>query len=55
MIVWAFVLLMIAISLLSGDFARVTEDFFTNHAVAILLVALGMLYWTLQRNKKSNK
>jgi len=52
MIVWIVILLIITLSLISGEFAKVAEDFFVNHALAILLVALGLLYWWFIRNKR---
>ena len=45
MIIWILIMMIIALSLISGEFAQITEDFLSNHAVTILLVALGMLYW----------
>ena len=54
MIIWIVVLIVIAISMLSGDFAGVTEDFFTQHALVILLAALGMLCWAIYQKKKSD-
>jgi len=45
MIIWILILMIIAFSLLSGEFAENTQEFFLDHALAILLVSLGLLYW----------
>ena len=52
MLIWITILIVIALSLLSGEFARTTEDFIMNHALSILLVALGMLYWLYIKRKR---
>ena len=52
MIIWVVILIIIALSILSGEFAKATEEFFLDHAISILLVALGMLYWEYIRNKR---
>ncbi len=50
--VWVVILVIIAFSLLSGDFAETTTDFFLNHSLTILLVALGMLYWWYKTDRR---
>ncbi len=52
MIVWVTILIIIALSIFSGRFARTTEDFFLNHTIMILLVAIGLLYWYYNRYKQ---
>ncbi|MCD6594505.1 hypothetical protein J7L68_02365 [bacterium] len=52
MIIWAIILIIISLSLISGEFADTTVDFFINHAVVILLVAMGLLYVEYIKNKK---
>jgi hypothetical protein len=46
------ILLAIAISILSGEFADVTGNFFQNHAIAILLVSVGILYYAIKAKSK---
>jgi len=52
MIVWIIILIIIALSIISGKFANTTADFFLNHAIVILLVALGLLYIEYIKNRK---
>jgi hypothetical protein len=44
MIIWILILLLIALSLFSGEFSGVSIEFIENHVCAILLLALAMLY-----------
>ena len=44
--------MIIAFSLLSGEFAENTQEFFLDHSLAILLVALGLLYWYYRQKVK---
>ncbi|MCD6531522.1 hypothetical protein J7K99_03660 [bacterium] len=52
MIIWILILMIIAFSLLSGEFAENTQEFFLDHALAILLVSLGLLYWYYRTNSR---
>ncbi|MCD6418357.1 hypothetical protein J7M00_06200 [bacterium] len=55
MIIWAIILTIIALSLLSCNFANITGEFLIDHALTILLVALGILYWQYIMNKRNER
>lgn len=54
MLVWILLMIIIALSLLSGEFARITEEFLVDHAITILLSALGILYWYYIYTKRND-
>jgi hypothetical protein len=52
MLTWIILLMVVAFSLLSASFSRATEELFMNHAIVILLIAIGILYWWYKNNQK---
>lgn len=52
MIIWIVILVIIALSLLSGEFGEVTSDFIERHVLAIFLVAIAMLYIMKKEKEK---
>ena len=55
MLIWIIVLIIVALSMISGEFAKITEEFFMEHGLSVLLAALGILYWWYRTEKRKRR
>ncbi|MFP4458772.1 MAG: hypothetical protein ACLFSQ_04190 [Candidatus Zixiibacteriota bacterium] len=56
MLIWIIILIIIAFSLISAEFSRITVEFIEQHVIALLLVGLALLYslWRREKNRIDN-